>query len=999
MRGRKGARQLRRHQRRHDPRPRPLRRPPARRAPGRRARRGDGLRGAARPDLPARRQHLADRGDHPRPGDRHPGPGAPGAVPFWRGDGIGRPAELGKAIGAFAREAVNARPEEAGQASTTSTSRAAAEPRQLPDASSRPPPASSPPTRRSWSSASATRSATGASASSRPTAAGSMPPGASALAAKIRDERDLEADAIWSDDGIVIHLPDADEPPPADLVLIEPDEIEDLVDPRALRLGSVRRPLPRERRPLAAASRAPSRASARRSGSSGSSRRACSRSPATSPLPGRSSRPTARCCATSSTCPALDELLRDLHSRKLTLVEVETPTASPFASSLLFDYVATYMYEGDTPNAERRAAALALDRDLLRRAARPGGAARADRPGGARGGRGAAPAPDRGGPGAATATASSRSCATTRRPDRRGVRAARRGGLLGSLDAREAGQRAPGRRGQDRRRGALHRRRGRRPLPRRPRRAAAGGPARELPRAESTDAARRRWSAATRRTHVPFPTRQLADRYGVDPSSALRELERSGNARARRAAARRNRARVVRGRRAAPAAPRQPRPACASEVEADRSARAGPLPAELAERRRPPAAPAPVPDRLREALVLAAGRRADAEDLGARRAAAAARRLQPDLARRALHQRRARLDRRRGAAAAATAGSPSTSARTSGSPARRRPTPSSSARGRDPRRDPRAPRRRARASGSTCSRARTAPPRSCTTALWDLAWSGEVTNDAFAPLRAPRLRAAPAHRARRPPLRPPPRAAARAVLGRWSLTAPLFADAPAAGPRMRAQAELMLERHGIVTRETVARRGHSRRLRHASTASSSNLELLGTARRGYFVEGLGGAQFALPGAVERLRTPAARADGSLQVLAATDPANPYGATLSWPKLEGQRRPARTAGAYVMQRDGRAAALRRARRQGDPPPAEDRRRRARRVRWRRLAEAAAGRPDREARDRARGRRAGDRHRHGGGTGRSRLPPPAAQARRLMRGCPADARVRRQAQPVS
>ena len=68
--------------------------------------------------------------------------------------------------------------------------------------------------------------------------------------------------------------------------------------------------------------------------------------------------------------PALVELLRDLHSRRISLVEVETQTASPFASSLLFDYVATYMYEGDTPNAERRAAALALDRDLLARAAR-----------------------------------------------------------------------------------------------------------------------------------------------------------------------------------------------------------------------------------------------------------------------------------------------------------------------------------------------------------------------------------------------------------------------------------------------------------------------------------------------------------------------------------------------------------------------------------------------------------------------------------------------------
>src|SRR4030095_13433498 len=64
--------------------------------------------------------------------------------------------------------------------------------------------------------------------------------------------------------------------------------------------------------------------------------------------------------------PGLEQLLRGLHTRELSLVEVETQRASPFASSLLFDYVATYMYEGATPNAERRAAALSLDRDLLR---------------------------------------------------------------------------------------------------------------------------------------------------------------------------------------------------------------------------------------------------------------------------------------------------------------------------------------------------------------------------------------------------------------------------------------------------------------------------------------------------------------------------------------------------------------------------------------------------------------------------------------------------------
>ncbi|MGZ8676215.1 MAG: Lhr family helicase [Solirubrobacterales bacterium] len=81
-----------------------------------------------------------------------------------------------------------------------------------------------------------------------------------------------------------------------------------------------------------------------------------------------------------------------------------------------------------------------------------------------------------------------------------------------------------------------------------------------------------------------------------------------------------------------------------------------------------------------------------------------------------------------------------------------------------------------------------------------------------------------------------------------------------------------------------------------------NLELLGTARRGYFVEGLGGAQFALPGAVERLRS-MPRAEGELLWLATTDPANPYGATLPWPKRESTRRPARTAGAYIGLREG------------------------------------------------------------------------------------------------
>jgi ATP-dependent Lhr-like helicase len=137
--------------------------------------------------------------------------------------------------------------------------------------------------------------------------------------------------------------------------------------------------------------------------------------------------------------------------------------------------------------------------------------------------------------------------------------------------------------------------------------------------------------------------------------------------------------------------------------------------------------------------------------------------------------------------------------------------------------------------------------------------------------------------------------------GRWSLVAPLLEGAPAAGPKLRAQAELMLERYGIVTRETVLAEGVPGGF---STLYSElgNLELLGTARRGYFVEGLGGAQFALPGAVERLRS-LPEEEGTFRLLAATDPANPYGAALPWPKREGGRRPARAPGAHVLLRDG------------------------------------------------------------------------------------------------
>jgi ATP-dependent Lhr-like helicase len=188
-------------------------------------------------------------------------------------------------------------------------------------------------------------------------------------------------------------------------------------------------------------------------------------------------------------------------------------------------------------------------------------------------------------------------------------------------------------------------------------------------------------------------------------------------------------------------------------------------------------------------------------------------------------------------------------------------------------------------------------------ALWDLTWAGEITNDAFAPLRAPRLSLARASRDRGRRFARRRRPASPQVQGRWSLTAPLFANAPAHGPRMRAVAEILLERYGIVTRETVLAEGIPGGFA-ALYGEFANLETLGTARRGYFVEGLGGAQFALAAAIERLRTMRTDEPAGALVLAATDPANPFGATLPWPKRDddSNRRPARVPGAYVVTLD-------------------------------------------------------------------------------------------------
>ncbi|WP_129773657.1 ATP-dependent helicase [Streptomyces sp. L-9-10] len=208
-------------------------------------------------------------------------------------------------------------------------------------------------------------------------------------------------------------------------------------------------------------------------------------------------------------------------------------------------------------------------------------------------------------------------------------------------------------------------------------------------------------------------------------------------------------------------------------------------------------------------------------------------------------------------------------------------------------------------------------------AVWDLAWSGRLTNDTLAPLRSllgsGRTAGSTAHRARRPvprgrygtltaAARPASRTGPPTVSGRWSL---LPAQEPEPTHRAHALARTLLDRHGVVTRGAVAAEGVAGGFSAVYRVLSA-FEDSGQARRGYVVEGLGAAQFAMDGAVDRLRAAATardRADAHPSpravVLAAADPANAYGAALPWPDPPdgAGHKPGRKAGSLVVLVDG------------------------------------------------------------------------------------------------
>ncbi|WP_435822600.1 Lhr family helicase [Microbispora bryophytorum] len=204
-------------------------------------------------------------------------------------------------------------------------------------------------------------------------------------------------------------------------------------------------------------------------------------------------------------------------------------------------------------------------------------------------------------------------------------------------------------------------------------------------------------------------------------------------------------------------------------------------------------------------------------------------------------------------------------------------------------------------------------------ALWDLVWAGRVTGDTLAPLRSTLGTGRPAHRpaaTRRRRAVLPTRSGPPTVSGRWW---PLPSPSADGTQRAHAQAEVLLERHGVLTRGGIS----AERLPGGFSAVYQVLrafEESGRCRRGYFVEGLGGAQFALPGAVDRMRAlsstrpapaedpwsiPAPPPPRRAVVLAATDPANPYGAALPWPDRTDDvtHKPGRKAGALVVLVEG------------------------------------------------------------------------------------------------
>ncbi|MFJ3491228.1 ATP-dependent helicase [Leifsonia aquatica] len=846
--------------------------------------------------------------------------GEPGRLPFWKGDGLGRPVELGRAVGAFQRELSTASPADAELRCVEAGLDAWA-------------------TNNLLSFLAEQKTATGYVPTDRtlvverfrdelgdwrvilhsPYGMQIHSPWALAVQARVRERYGIDAGAMAADDGIIVRIPDTEsQPPGGELFVFEPQELDELVTNE---VGGSALFASRFRECAARALLLPKYNPGKRSPLWQQRQKASqlldvARKYPSFPIILETIR---ECLQDVYDLPALDEIAKQIEQRSIRIVEAATETASPFARSLLFGYVAAFMYEGDSPLAERRAAALSLDTGLLaellgraelRELLDPAVIERVE--------------------------------LQLQRldPERRvhgveGVADLLR--LLGPLNAEEVAARSEN---QDVAEAAEHL-------------AALVDTKRAL---AVTIAGVERFSAiedASRlrdalgvplpigvpvafiepvddplgdlvsrfaRTHGPFETADVASRFGLGTAivhDALRRLAHDG--------------RVVEG---------EFRPHAHgsewSDAEVLRRLRRMSLAALRHEVEPVDTATFArfLPDWQHVGSTL---RGVDAvasviEQLaGARIPASAWESL--ILPSRVADYSPTMLDELTATGEVIWAGDGSLPGSdgwmslhlTDSAPLTLAPPgehePDELQRG--------VLDALSRGGGfffrqlSDAMGVAAGEPvddAALVTALWDLVWAGLVTNDTLAPLRTLTGGGSGAHKRPRQPTRARMyrgRAAARSamvtrmgpptVAGRWSLLPERDLDSTV---RAHGQAETLLDRYGVVTRGSVMNEGTPGGFALAYKVLSG-FEETGRARRGYFIETLGAAQFATGATVDRLRgftrDPLQEREHSAIALAATDPANPYGAALPWPAVPGEagtgHRPGRKAGALVVLVDG------------------------------------------------------------------------------------------------
>jgi ATP-dependent Lhr-like helicase len=851
-----------------------------------------------------------------------PAPGQPGRLPFWKGDQLGRPAELGAAIGAFTREMATLdrdqallRGREAGLDEWAAGNLVAFLEEQR-EATTTLPTDRTILVERFRDELGDWRIVVHS-----PYGAQVHAPWALAIGVRLRERYGIDAQALPGDDGIVLRVPETDqEPPGADVVLFEPDEIEDIV---TTEVGGSALFASRFRECAARALLLPRRDPGRRSPLWQQRQRSAQLLEVAVKYP---SFPIVleavrECLQDVYDVPALVGLMRSLSQRKVRVTEVQTAQPSPYARSLMFGYVAAFMYEGDSPVAERRAAALSLDQGLLaellgrvelRELLDPDVLAELEQE-------------------------LQRLTPDRQARDAEGVADMLR--LLGPLSTAEVAERCvPGtdsgswltlladarrvvevRLGGEERWTAIEdvaRLRDGLGVPVPPGTPEVFTEPVEDPLADLV--------ARYARSHGPFSPGDVATRLGLGVAVVQQTLSRLGA-----------QGRVLEG---------EFRPAGAGSEWCDAEVLRRLRRRSLAALRKEvePVEPAtlgrflPAWQNIGGRLRGVDGVASVVEQLAGCAVPGSA--LEPlVLSSRVVDYVPSMLDELTATGEVIWAGHgtlPGTDGWVSLHLADNAPLtlPDPGELDSTPLHDAVLD---ALAGGGAfffrqlSDAVSSVDDKALEAVLWDLVWSGRIGNDTLAPVRALVSGGRTAHRSRRQPprlrssrtRRPglPTRTGPPTASGRWSSLPPLEPDPTR---RAHASAEGLLERHGVVTRGAVT----SERVPGGFAGVYKVLaafEESGRCRRGYFVGSLGAAQFGGPGAVDRLRsfsrdvTATPGPDGSSDqdklvavVLAATDPANPYGAALPWPERVSEdatpgkgHRPGRKAGALVVLVDG------------------------------------------------------------------------------------------------